>query len=270
MKVAEINIFPVKSLSGISLGECSVEDRGFEHDRRWLLVDADYNFLTQREFPEMCLLRPRIEKDFLSISDGRGNEISISLRSESEKYKRVKIWSSSVKAQVYEDEINGWFSEYLQTECRLVAMTEKSDRKVNPVYAVRKFSDTVSFADGYPYMLICENSLSDLNNKLNEPLPMNRFRPNLVIGGAKAFAEDNWKKIKIGETIFHIVKPCDRCVVTTIDQEHGVKDGVEPLKTLAEFRRKNSKVLFGQYLIAENAGGVIKVGDQVEILEMKN
>ncbi len=148
-------------------------------------------------------------------------------------------------------------------------MPEETKRKVNPLYAVRRFQDTVSFADGYPFLLIGESSLADLNSRLETPLPMNRFRPNLVVRGGEAFAEDRWKKIRVGERTFHVVRPCARCVITTVDQARGEKAGNEPLKTLATYRNKNGKVLFGQNLIAEGAGGMVKVGDQIEILELR-
>ncbi len=161
----------------------------------------------------------------------------------------------------------------MATNCRLVRLNENTKRKVNPFYAVRKFQDVVSFADGYPILLIGEGSLDDLNSKLEKPIPMNRFRPNLVVKGSEAFAEDTWKKIRIGETIFHLVKPCARCVMTTIDQKTGISDGKEPLKTLATYRlvKKSgkSKINFGQNLIADSFGGIVKVGDKIEILEMK-
>ena len=153
-------------------------------------------------------------------------------------------------------------------------MPEETKRIVNPIYAVNKFKDEVSFADGYPFLLIGENSLNDLNSRLERKIPMNRFRPNLVFNDSEPFAEDNWKKIKIGNTIFHLVKPCARCVITTIDQATGISDGKEPLKTLASYRiPKRSikkKILFGQNLIAENVGGFLQVGDKVVVIESKN
>ena len=266
MYLSEINIYPVKSLSGISLKTSGVEERGLQFDRRWMLVDEKNHFLTQREFPQMARFDIDLKNEGLNITFDRDN-LTIPFQTDSEKTANVKIFSSRVKAKYYEDEVNDWFSENLQTRCRLVLMTKESKRLVNPIYAIRKFKDTVSFADGYPFLLIGENSLADLNGKLGKPLPMNRFRPNFVISGSEAFAEDFWKKIKIGETIFHVVKPCARCVITTINQEAGEKDGKEPLKTLANYRTKNGKVLFGRYLIAEKEGEIIKVGDKVEILE---
>ena len=176
-------------------------------------------------------------------------------------------------ARVYENSINEWFSDVLQTNCRLALMPEETERRVNYFYAVYR-DDHVSFADGYPFLLIGENSLADLNSKLKEAVPMNRFRPNFVVGGGtEAFAEDGWKKIKIGESVFHVVKPCGRCVMTTIDQASGVKDGKEPLQTLASYRiPKRSikkKILFGQNLIVEKSGGVLRIGDRIEVLETK-
>jgi uncharacterized protein YcbX len=140
---------------------------------------------------------------------------------------------------------------------------------VNPFYAVRKFRDTVSFADGYPFLLIGEASLADLNSRLSEPVPMNRFRPNFVVSGSEPFEEDTWKRIRIGSNEFHIVKPCARCVLTTVDQTTGQKTGKEPLKTLSEYRNRNGNVLFGQNLIAETAGGTVQVGDEIEVLKRR-
>jgi uncharacterized protein len=269
MILSEINIYPVKSLSGISLQTSKTEERGLRFDRRMMLVDQNNKFITQRECPQMAAIRLKISENYFVASKSE-DEILIPCLPNSEKKATVKVWSSSVKAVFYGSEINEWFSDILKTKCSLVFMNEDAKRIVSPFYAVRKFKDKVSFADGYPYLLIGENSLVDLNGKLEKPLPMNRFRPNLVIKDSAAFAEDEWKKIKIGDTIFHVVKPCARCVMTTIEQSNGVKDGNEPLKTLAKYRTKNGKILFGQNLIAENAGGFLKVGDKVEILELKN
>lgn len=269
MILSEINIYPVKSLAGIGLQDSQVEERGLQFDRRLMLVDENNEFLTQRVYPKMATITLKIVEDGL-IASNSGDEIAIPLEPDSEEKATVKIWKNRVKAVFYGNEINEWFSRRLEMKCRLVVMPENTKRKVNPFYAVRKFKDIVSFADGYPFLLIGENSLVDLNEKLEKKLPMNRFRPNLVVKDSEVFAEDNWKKIKIGNTIFHVVKPCGRCVMTTIEQSTGEKNGNEPLKTLAKYRNKNGKVLFGQNLIAENTGEILKVGDKVEILETKN
>lgn len=266
MNISEINIFPIKSLGGISVESAVVEDRGLQFDRRWMLIDDKRQFLTQRECSRMALLQLSVNGEQLTVTND-GRELAIPIEPATGEMASVKVWSSSVKAEVYPDEINSWFSNVLGLPCRLVRMPEASKRKVNPFYAVRKFQDTVSFADAYPFMLIGEASLADLNSKLTQPLKMNRFRPNFVVEGSEPFAEDTWKKIRIGDAVFHVVKPCDRCVVTTVDQESGEK-GKEPLATLSTYRKKNGKVLFGQNLIADKAGGTVKVGDQVEIIEM--
>ncbi len=269
MRLSQICIYPVKSLGGISLKTAIVENRGLQFDRRWLLVDEKNQFLTQRNFPQMAAVGVEVLNHCLKFSFA-DKALEISLEPNTNEFSSVKIWSSRCRAEVYENKINKWFSETLQMNCRLVFMPEETQRKVNYFYAVHK-DDVVSFADAYPVLIIGENSLADLNSRLDAPVPMNRFRPNLVIENSDAFAEDNWKKIKIGDAVFHVVKPCARCVVTTINQKDGVKTGVEPLKTLATYRTPQrsikKKVLFGQYLIAENVGAVLNVGDKIEVIE---
>ncbi len=271
-KISSINIYPIKSLGGISLETAEIERRGLKHDRRWMLIDEKNRFLTQREFPKMATLKVEIADGNLNVFDD-SESVEIAVNPDGNETARVKIWSSFCRADVYDKAVNEWFSEVLQAQCRLVKMPDETIRKVSYFYAVNK-DDHVSFADGYPFLLIGEGSLNDLNRRLETPVPMNRFRPNFTVENIEPFAEDNWRKIKIGENIFHAVKPCARCVITTIEQETGQKQGVEPLKTLAAYRipkrSVKKKILFGQNLIAEKAGGIISVGDQIEILETKN
>ena len=266
MHISEIHIYPVKSLKGISLNEAMVEERGLQFDRRWMLVDEKNQFLTQREIPKMALIKIKIDGGNL-IASFTDKSLEVPIKPVGGDMTTVKIWSSSVKGKFYDGEIDAWFSDVLEHKCRLVQMPDETKRMVNPFYAVRKFKDTVSFADGYPFMLIGQGSLDDLNSRLEVPVPMNRFRPNFVVSGSGSFAEDDWKKIRIGEAIFHVVKPCERCVITTVDQLTGKKKGKEPLKTLSTYRNSGGKVLFGQNLIAENLGEVVRVGDKIEILE---
>lgn len=272
MRISEINVYPIKSLGGVSLINSIVENRGLKFDRRWMLIDENGKFLTQREFPKMAMINVEILENSLRVSLGSSEKI-ISLEPAVRETVSVKIWSSRCRANVYETDVNEYFSDALGANCRLVLMAPETTRKVSYFYAVNK-GDAVSFADAYPFLLIGENSLNDLNEKLETPLPMNRFRPNFVVSGSDAFAEDSWKKIKIGAAVFHIVKACARCVITTIDQASGAKQGVEPLKTLAGYRipkrSVKKKILFGQNLIAEDVAVVVKVGDSVEILETKN
>jgi uncharacterized protein len=287
MIISEINIYPIKSLRGISLRSAKVEERGLENDRRWMLVDEDGKFITQRDFPQMARVAVNVVDGGLEVEyEARRLLVPVigtfpaETRRRGEKgdvqTRKVTVWRSRVEAAVYDGEVTEFFSEVLGSACRLVTMTD-AKRPVNYWYRVHK-NDHVSFADGYPFLLIGEGSLADLNRRLRQqtgdassfrPLPMNRFRPNFVVKDSEPFAEDTWKRIRIGSTVFHVVKPCGRCVVTTIDQASGVKTGSEPLKTLATFRSRRNKVLFGQNLIADDPGGIVRVGDHVEVLEYK-
>ncbi len=278
MKISEINIYPIKSLGEIPLQRSIVEDRGLQYDRRFMLVDENNDLLTQREFSKMATIDVEVLENGLNVSTDGFEKMQISNDfGETEKVK-VRVWQSFCDALVANDEINRWFSEVLKTNCRLVKMPDSTHRQINELF--NKGNEIVSFADGYPLLIISENSLADLNKKLEKQIPMNRFRPNLVVSGATGFAEDNWKKIKIGNTIFRSTKPCARCVIPTIDQKTGISDVKEPLKTLATFRKSSdvfpdtfeeyglgkNDILFGQNLVAENFGEEIKVGDEVIVL----
>jgi uncharacterized protein len=173
----------------------------------------------------------------------------------------VQVWSSRVAALVH-DAGSAWLSDALGRRCQLVYMPDDVERAVNPLRG--RPGDVVSFADGYPFLLIGQGSLDDLNGRMSAPLPMIRFRPNLVVEGAAAFAEDGWPRVRIGAVTFRNVKPCDRCVMTTVDPETGNK-GAEPLRTLATYRAWGGAVWFGVNLIAENTG-TLRVGDAVEAL----
>jgi len=270
MHISEINIYPVKSLKGIAMGEALVEDRGLQFDRRWMLVNENNGHITQREVPRMALVEIAVRDANLSASVN-GMSIDIPMTPESGDVAAVAdvtIWNDTVAARPYDDKTNTWFSDALNVKCRLVLLPGESKRPIDSKYAVAADNE-VSLADGYPFLLIAEGSLADLNLRLETPVPMNRFRPNLVVAGTEAFAEDAWKRIRIGDVEFHVVKPCERCVLTTVDQSTGEKTGKEPLRTLSTYRNQNGKVLFGQNLIAESAGGHVRVGDAVEILEMK-
>ncbi|CAN5670326.1 MOSC domain-containing protein [soil metagenome] len=278
MKVSEITVYPVKSLGGISLDESVVEKRGFKNDRRFMLTAENGEFFTQREFPKMATLSIEINENSLEISDLKNEKIEVPFDFEKLKMQKVRVWQSVCEAFVLPENINEWLSDYLETKCRIVYMPDESEREINEKF--RQDNEIVSFADGYPFLIIGENSLNDLNEKLETKLPMNRFRPNLVVSGSEVFAEDRWKKIRIGETVFRATKPCARCVITTIEQSVGKFNGKEPLKTLAKYRMAKdvfpddfesldlnaNSVLFGQNLVAENYGGKIKVGDEVKIL----
>lgn len=264
--LTEINIYPVKSLGGISLNEAEVTDRGLKFDRRWLLVDGNGKFLTQREFPQMSLIKVNIDKHTIHFSHKLKNELifSVPIETYNDEQNGVIIWNDAVNATYVSKEADMWFSDALEIKCRLVYMPDESKRFVDSKYAAN--NEIVSFADAYPFLVIGQSSLDDLNSRLNEKVLMNRFRPNFVFSG-EPFDEDRMKSFKLGDVTFYPVKPCARCVVTTVNQETGAK-GKEPLATLASYRTQNNKVMFGQNLLHEGIG-VIKTGSKLENIEWK-
>ncbi len=265
--LSEINIYPVKSLGGISLQNSIIESRGLRYDRRWMLIDENNRFMTQREFPEMALINAKIVDDELKLRHKIYNydELVIPFHEQNSDQIEVSIWEGKVTANHVSNSADCWLSKVLRRSCRLVHFPDSSIRKVDPEYSVN--NDNIGFADGYPFLIIGQSSLGELNRRLTKPVSMNRFRPNLVFSGGEPFEEDEWKKFKIGSTIFYSVKPCARCSITTVDQTTGEKH-LEPLQTLASFRKSGNKVLFGQNLLHEG-NGRISVGQTIEVLEGK-
>ena len=262
MRLQEIHIYPIKSLGGIRLKEAKVEIRGLQWDRRWMLVDNNGLFMSQRTFHQMALLQVGIESHGLKVSHKKHPKLNhyIPFEPKTDELIPVTIWEDTVIGQVVSPISNRWFSQVLGAPCQLVFMPQNTERHIQEKYQVN--NESVSFADAMPFLLIGQKSLDDLNQKLSSPLPMNRFRPNFVVSGGKAFQEDQWDRVKIGECIFKVTKPCARCVLTTVDQATGIK-GKEPLRTLASYRTKDKKVLFGQNMIALITG-TIKAGDQIQ------
>jgi uncharacterized protein YcbX len=258
--ISEIYIYPIKSLGGIKLKSSDFEERGLQYDRRYMLVNNDNKFITQREFSQMSLISVEISDNSLICNVPNQNKLIIPLNPDTKENITVNVWRSFCNAQVYSKEINEWFSNFLKTEVKLVYMPDSTKREVNPDYSIK--NDIVSFADGYPFLLASQTSLDDLNSKLDKKIDMNRFRPNFVINGADAFIEDSYKNITIGKNKFFIVKPCERCVITTIEQTTGISDGKEPLKTLSTYRKINNKIIFGQNLIPEKSFGTVNIGDE--------
>ena len=221
--------------------------RGIVHDREWMVVNEADQFITQREIHKMCLVKPILNETngnlSLSLSAPGMSPIEVPA-TDAHGQRRVKVWSATCRADDQGDEAAKWLSEFLGTKCRLVRMSPDYKRQCDQRYAKRK-TDQTGFADDFPVLLISEDSLVDLNNRLSEKILMNRFRPNIVVTGCGAFAEDKWNTVRIGEVVFDVVKPCARCVVTTVDQANA-QAGVEPLKTLATYRNSKQKLLFGQ------------------------
>jgi len=266
LTLSEINIYPIKSLAGISLPSSEVEERGLKYDRRWVLVDESNKFFTQRDFPEMALIKVAVEQEGLRLQHKikKVEPLLIPFEFKHSKTDKVVIWDDTVTAEFYDKQIDSWFSEIFGIKCHLVKMPETTKRVVDESYAKNKI---VSFADGFPFLIIGQSSLDDLNSRMEVPLPMNRFRTNFVFMGGKPFEEDEWKKIKIGEVEFEVVKPCARCVITTTDQENAER-AHEPLLTLSKYRKTDSKVMFGQNMVSHKTGKVV-IGSRIEVLERK-
>ncbi|MGC4022041.1 MAG: MOSC domain-containing protein [Cyclobacteriaceae bacterium] len=255
----EIWIYPIKSLGGIRVKSAKVFEKGLEFDRRWMLIDDDNRFMTQRFSPKMALFKLQISDSKFQITF-KSESIDLPLeRQENNKSVKAVIWDDEVEVNEVSDELSQWISNRLEINCRLVSFPEKNQRPVDEKYQVNH--ENVSLADAYPFLIIGEQSLADLNSRLEKPVPMNRFRPNFVFSGGESFDEDKWKKISIGATIFAVAKPCARCVLTTVDQDTAEK-GHEPLATLSKFRKVENKVLFGQNLIALNHEHVYE-GDEI-------
>lgn len=261
--LSSLYIFPLKSCAPLAMQMAGVESRGLENDRRWMMVDAEGHFITGRKYPRLTLIRAVPEQDAIILNAPGMPDLKL-VPSISNQRMNVTIWDDTVSAIVADNHANEWMSEYLNQTVRLVTMDRQSRRAVDLNYA--QVGDEVSFSDGYPLLLISQAALDYLNTKLQQAVSMLRFRPNLVVQGTESHAEDGWKRIRIGEVEFDVVKPCTRCVFTTVDFERGKLDpSGEPLRTLLTYRRTPKGVTFGQNLIPRRLG-TLQVGDAVEVL----
>ncbi|MEL6256886.1 MAG: MOSC N-terminal beta barrel domain-containing protein [Bacteroidota bacterium] len=265
MHLTQISIYPIKSCGGISLEQAQLSDRGLLYDRRWMIVDPEGNCLTQRDNVQMALIRTAIEGGKLRIWHQlkKITPLEIPLEISMQSTMEISLWGDQFLASRHNNETDAWFSGVLGQNCHVVFMHKESRRPVDPRYA--KAGEIVSGADGYPYLIIGEASLTNLNEKLiengGENVPMSRFRPNMVFKGGNSHIEDSWSEIQIGDVPFAAVKPCARCQLITIDQETAAK-GKEPLSTLSTYRKEGPKVLFGMNLL-HKANGVIRIGDEI-------
>jgi uncharacterized protein YcbX len=262
--LSNLTYYPIKACRGFDVAESYVERMGLANDRRMMVVTPEGEFLTQREYPRLALVTPTLKNDSVTLSAPDFDSIQFGIQ-KSGTPTSVNIWKSKgVSAIDQGDESAQWFSDWLGVSVRLVHVDERYKRKLNPDYAVSA-EDHTGFADGYPILIISEASLQDLNSKLESALPMNRFRPNIIVKNCEPFAEDTWKRVKIGDIEMALVKPCPRCVVTTIDKE-TLQKNKEPLKTLSTYRNQEGGAMFGMNVIPLNEGE-IKVGMSLEILE---
>jgi uncharacterized protein YcbX len=265
LAISHLFIYPIKSLGGIEKQKVQITATGFKHDRRWMLVDENNMFLTQRTQPQMALLQVGENSSGIFVFHKQHplQSITIPFAMEYPKKINVTVWDDVCDALEADEEVNSWFSDMLQINCKLVHMPDDTRRMVDKRYAAN--NEITSFSDAYPILMIGQTSLDNLNEKLTEVLPMNRFRPNIVFTGGHAHIEDEMAAFTIGGMNFLGVKPCSRCAITTIDQQTAV-GGKEPLKTLATYRMKNNKIYFGQNVLQQQPGE-IKVGDEIKIIK---
>ncbi|MFF3316094.1 MOSC domain-containing protein [Streptomyces sp. NPDC003035] len=265
-----VHVHPVKAMRGYAPAEAEVQPWGLAGDRRWTVVDTSGKVVTQRRHPQMALASAEPLPDGgIRVSASGRPALSVEVPRPSSTI-RVEVFETPVEAVPADPAADTWFSEYLETEVRLVHMDEPARRRpVAPAYALP--GETVSFADGFPLLVTTTASLDALNSLIAQgdhadegPLPMNRFRPNVVVDGTAPWAEDGWTRLSIGEVTFRVARSCGRCVVTTTDQATAER-GKEPLRTLARHRKDGSRLIFGQNLVPEHTG-TIRVGDEVTIL----
>lgn len=260
--VSGLFVYPVKSCAGTAVQVAELGRRGILHDREFMVVNPDGHFLSQRELPRLALVRPTRTTDALALTAPGMPRLVLSPYVDGDR-RQVSVWHDQVGAIDQGPAVADWLSTYLTAPCRLVRQADDAFRPVSAEFATHS-GDEVSFADGYPLLLISEESLADLNMRLDSPLPMDRFRPNVVVRGAGTpYAEDTWRQVSISGVSFSLVKACARCAITTTDQ-HTAQRGSEPLATLATYRRVARGVLFGQNLIHHGRGS-LRVGDRIRI-----
>lgn len=264
MKVEELHIYPIKSARGQKVPQFEMTQEGPAGDREWMLIDDEGKFLSQRSFPKMATIETFYEPSALTVGLGK-MFFKISTKNSFQRKVPVRVWNDSFEAALEPDLYSQGIAQYLGTSCRLARYAPYSQRHVGKVLS-EDWNPEVRFADGRPLLLTNTKSLEDLNSKLGTPVPMNRFRPNVVISGKQAFEEDQWKKIRIGDVTFSQPKGSARCNVINIDQQTGMPSGPDPLKTLSTFRKMDRGVFFGVLWIPENTG-VIREGDSVQVLE---
>lgn len=255
--------YPIKACRGHEVESWNVGRMGLERDRRMMIVTPDGEFLTQRQISKLALINPALNDDVLTLSAPNMDSLQVAIRTSGHSWP-VNIWKSKgVQAVDQGEEAVEWLSEFLNTSVRLVHIADGYKRLVNQEYAVNA-DDHTGFADGYPILIISEESLQDLNSRLETPVPMNRFRPSIVIKGCEPYAEDTWNRIQVGDVKLAIVKPCARCEVTTIDKE-TLERKKEPLKTLGKYRKHALGAIFGQNVIPLSEGR-LQLGMDVEVL----
>ena len=264
IQTQNLYIYPIKSCGGIKITFARLTGRGFQYDRCWALIDENDIVIDQIKYPLLASVKLQLASHALIAQTSNMEPLHIPFQLAQPANVVIKGYRNQFAAHRVGASADAWFSQVIHAPCRLVYMPDTSRRIVNPAYAIN--DDVVSFASAYPYHLMNLDSVAYVNTLFTNPVPIEHFRPNIVISGAPAFAEDQWQIIQINGILFHLVKPCDRCAITTVDQKNGKITGTEPLRTLAKFRTVDKKVLFGQYLLATQ-DGIVQSGDCVQIVK---
>ncbi len=265
--ISRLFIYPIKSLGGIELPQAQVTARGLQHDRRWMLIDDNNRFMSQRTTPSMALFALKLADEGIKVTYRSTQEVCVlPFAPQTQEQLTVTIWDDTCTGTRVSDAADAWFSQRLGASCRLVFMDDDSLRPVDPRYAGP--THITSFADAYPMLLIGEASLQDLNSRLTDKVDFDRFRPNIVISGTEPYHEEQMAHFIVGDIQFYGVKPCARCVMVGVNQQTA-EVYPEPLKTLSSYRKFGKKVFFGQNLIHEGSG-TISVGDELQIIKLDN
>ncbi|MBA3823508.1 MAG: MOSC domain-containing protein [Ktedonobacterales bacterium] len=265
--LSRIRIYPIKACAGVDVQEAHMDERGLRYDRRWMLINDHGSDLHQFDYPRLASVVVALDEDHLVLSAPAMPSLRISLQAHIRPAQPVAVrWhEGSCEAIPASDAADAWFQAFLRVACRLVFMPEGAEHRAGSKHADHH---ALAAFTSFQYHLLSEGSLVDLNQRLETPVPLERFRPNLVVAGVPPFAEDAWRVLRIGEQQFQTVKPCDRCAITTVDPLRGVMTGKEPLTTLAHYRTFDHKVLFGQYLLSGETG-VLRVGDRLEVVDVQ-
>jgi uncharacterized protein len=266
MNVSSITLYPIKSTRGVSVDTATVEARGLQYDRRMALFDDKGAVVTARDYPKLLDINCHIVDDEINVAVADEDIMRLDASEFAGALSEVQVFDDPAYAMVASTKINTWFSEYLGTNCRLLMIDDRGRRDL--AYTVGgSAGDIVSFADECPLLLVADASLDDLNSRLDEAIPMSRFRPNITVSGADAFSEDSWTKLRVGEVLFDVTQRCKRCVFTTLDADTKVKHTEqEPLRTLSTYRKHpQGGVAFGVHLVRRGEG-VVRLDDQIELL----
>jgi uncharacterized protein len=261
--IAALHVYPVKSCRGIALTQAELTPRGLRHDREWMVITPEGRFLSQRELPRLALIAPGITGQELQLQAPGAGSIAVALDAGAGPSREVTVWDDAVLARDEGDAVARWLTDFLQRPVRLVRFDPSRRRATDPVWSAGRPGES-AFSDGYPVLVLSRASLSDLNARLPQPLPLDRFRPNLVLDGCDPYAEDSLRVLQSGPVALRLVKPCTRCIITTTDQATAERAGEEPLRTLRSYRFNSELrgVTFGQNAIVENIG-TLRVGDAI-------